>query len=204
MSVSQSYMSRIGNHVAMHGDPNVVSIADNTHIFHFEESDWRDAEILFVNRNGHHFRAAKSGGQFQYVKHWDGKPNFGHWEKWQETSLRRTNPEDLIKLCGVGPQGKTSYETLTLLPKGTTRFRKVVWRDKILTVRWGEVDAFTLSHLGKCASFNGLVWNSREAAEWCAANLGAPLVSTSQTPFVKQQDEELMMALEASDAWGMF
>lgn len=202
------YRAHVGAHVAAYSKPNVVSLADDIHIFHFEDGEkWRQAPILLVNRNGHSFRAVKSsGGQYQFVKHWEGKPDFLHWEEWAETPLKRACPEALIRLAGTGPQGKTPHEMLTLLPKTTTNRRKAVWRDKILDVRFDmDLNRFTISEgFAQSATFSGKLWESREAAAWCLAHLSAPMVSIAATPVVKAEDDKLMMELEGSEAWGMF
>jgi len=203
-----AYRAKIMTHVAAYDRPNVTSIADDIHIFHFEDGDeWRTAPIMFVNRNGHQFRVVKGDdGLYQFIKHWEGKPDFWHWETWATSSLRRTSAEDLIRLTGTGPQGKISAETLALLPKGLSGRRKAVWRDKILNVRWDiQNDAFAISTPAVMSPFfKGKMWASTEAADWCRTNLGGTLVSVASDPHVKAQDEEMMMELEGSDMWGMF
>jgi len=205
------YKARIAAHVAAYFQPEVVSIADDAHIFHFERDErWQDANILFVNRNGHQFRVVReSSGFYTFVKHWEGKPDFWHWEDWQETGLKRKNPEELIRLCGVGPQGRNaSRELLTLLPKGTTQRRKAAWRGTILDIRFDQADnKFTLfapTAGNKSATFSGAPWQSHEAADWCKANLSDSFVPTAMKPEVKAKDDNLMMELEGSDMWGMF
>lgn len=200
------YMQKIEAHVAAHARPNVVSIADDIHIFHFEDAGaWQNAQILFVNRNGHHFRLIKqASGDWLFVKNWNG---IFDYELWAAPGLRNADPEALIRMCGVGPQGPvTPYETLALLPKGTTNRRKAVWRGTILDVRFDvDNDRFTISETPvKSASFSGKLWLSKEAAAWCRFTIGAPMVSTSQQPDVQRQDEEVMMELESSSMWGMF
>ena len=205
------YQAKIAAHVAAYFQPEVVSIAEDAHIFHFErDGRWQDAAILFVNRNGHHFRVVRdANGLCTFVKHWEGKPDFWHWEDWAETGLKRKDPEDLIRLCGVGPQGRgASRETLSLLPKGTTQRRKAVWRGTILDVRFDmDNDRFTLfapTQGNISGTFPGAPWSSPQAADWCKTNLSAGFVPTASKPDVKAADANMMLELEGSDAWGMF
>lgn len=200
------YMGKIEALVAVHNVPECVSLNPDTHIFHFERGgDWRDALVLFVNKNGHHFRLIKQvNKRWLFCKTWNGIFDTMPWMT--EAKLQRDDPEELIRLCGTGPQGKAGRETLCLLPKGTTNRRKVVWRDKIFDIRFDmENDAFTLSIAGipTRSTFKGKVWESAEAARWCA-HAFAPHKPAPLTPEVKQKDEEMMLELEGSDVWGIF
>jgi len=200
-----NYQSKIDVHVAAYGKPEVVSLAEDTHVFHFELQDWREAEILFVNKNGHHFRLIKQeGGKWLFAKTWNGIFNTQDWMV--EARLMHTDPEALIKLCGVGPQGNDGTETLCLLPKGTTKRRKAVWRATILDVRFDvDNDRFTIYvDPTVSATFSGKLWKSSEAARWCLANLAPTHTPIANKPEVKAQDDKVMMELEGSSVWGMF
>lgn len=202
------YKAHIDAHVAAFGKPEVVSLADDTHVFHFErDGDLDNAQILFVNKNGNQFRLIRQeSGLWEFFKFWEGKPNYWHHEKWHKTGLTRRGSSEIIQLAGVGPQGSNPNESLVLLPKGTTRRRKAVWRGSILDVRFDvDNDRFTIStNPNTSATFSGKLWLSQEAAAWCRQNVGATLVSTAAQSEVKQKDEEIMMELEGSDMWGMF
>jgi hypothetical protein len=198
-------MKEIADHVAAFGRPEVVSIDDDTHIFHFErDSDWEDGNILFVNRNGHHFRLLRqTDGQWLFCKTWSGM--FEHEEWMIEANLRRSDPRALIRLCGIGPQGqKQSFETLCLLPKDATQFRRVVWRNEILEIRFEkDLAGFTVKTSGARGAsgrFTGKPWESKEAATWCIQNCSPPHVSQVDAA----TEAKIHADLEGNALWGMF
>lgn len=185
--------------------PNVVSLADHTHVFHFEDlKDWRDGLLLFVNRNGHHFRLSRSGRGTKWgaLKTWSDL--FGH-QDWMKSSLRDENPERLIGLHGIGPQGKNNFEELTLFPKNVIQRRKLCFRDKVIPVRFINPDSFILQWEDGVQSltFRGKPWACREASAWCLEMYERSPVRGS-TPVDAQEERELEVALEGSDMWGMF
>lgn len=185
--------------------PNVVSLADDTHVFHFEDQkDWRDGLLLFVNRNGNHFRLWRSrpGEKWKHLKTWNGL--FDH-QRWMGTALKDENPERLIALCGAGPQGMNNFEELTLFPKNVIQRRKLCFRDKIVPVRFVSPDAFRLQWEDGTEStiFTGKPWASREASAWCREMYErSPVRGSVQVD--QQEERELEVALEGSDMWGMF
>jgi hypothetical protein len=202
-------MAAIDTYVAQHGRPAVVSLTEDTHIFHFEQDgEWRNAPLLLVNRNGHHFRLIKQDdGKFLFCKTWNGL--LTRVDDWMiEANLRRADPEELIALCGIGPQGRQTHELLSLLPKGSTHRRAAVWRHQIYGV-WFDVDnnKFRLTDPDKrdatsSPGFTGKLWESQEAAKWCLAHMSAPTLARPKGPSV--EDEEIMAELEGSEMWGMF
>lgn len=196
---------QVEEHVRAFGKPEVTSIAEDTHVFHFErDGDWRNSELLLVNRNGHHFRLMKQNdGRWLFVKTWN---KLLEWQDWMvEANLRRENPEELIALCGVGPQGRQSFEALSLLPREAIQGRrKAVWRHHMLDVRFNiDADTFTLIAPDMQSTFSGKLWESKDAARWCAANLSPTLVAkaTALNPAVAERE---LLELEGSDLWGMF
>lgn len=204
-----NHMAAISDYVAAFGKPEVFSLAEDTHIFHFErDGDWRNAQIVLVNRNGHHFRLVKSEvGRWTYIKTWN---SLFDWDDWMDPGFNRTDPEDLIALCGVGPQGRQSYESLSLLPKDSTQRRKAVWRSHILDVRFekdaqGQWNLFSLADKDgrRSMQFTGKVWESRTAAEWCLQTCPPPMLASATVKSTAVRVQE-MAELEGSDLWGMF
>jgi hypothetical protein len=192
--------------------PEVVSLDHQTHIFHFSRSrDWKESALLYVNRNGHHFRVINRPnprGDWLFAKTWNadnsGDP-FG-CEPWMiESSLRRSDPEELIKLCGVGPQGRnSSMESLGLLPRPVAASpRLAVYRDKTFPVRiYQGGNRFSISTTpGDRAEFHGKLWESQEAVRWCAERIGSTLQVATE-----ERDKEacLVGVLEDSEFWGAF
>lgn len=212
-----SNLATINAYVAGAGKPQVVSLGDDAHIFHFEaDGDWRNAALLFVNRNGHQFRVIRqSDGRFLFCKTWNGMMDVG--APWMtEANLRRDSAEALINLCGVGPQGRNAdFESLCLLPRqASTGRRKSVWRHHMLDTGFDRADdSFTLYHPYDSTltyKATGKPWESREAAEWCSQELvGFPAVTASaavekaavHVP-AGPSDKEIETAL--ADVWGMF
>lgn len=193
------YADHIEDFVARNGAPNVVSIAPDTHIFHFEDDGcWDDGELVLVNKDGHYFRCRKHRGGWQFIKTWN---NLHQVESWQSDGLTRYSLTELIGLCGTGPQNpKVPYETLCLLPKGSTlRGRKAVYRDHIMDVRFDvDNDKFTLFSPEGNETFSGKLWLSTDAVAW------AKKVFTPKPVVVSEAEEEQQVELEDAGLWGMF
>lgn len=192
------------------GRPEVVSTSDDTHIFHFDRDGyWEDSSLLFVNRNGNHFRLIEQpNGDFLFAKTWTGMFDTKPWQI--EADFRRPDPEKLMNLCGIGPQGfhGPQFESLCLLPKeATTGRRKVVWRHRMVELSFDiKANSFTLIHptTGARETFTGKVWESREAAEtcklWFAEDEPLIAVKAVKGPLTAAQSA----ALESNPLWGMF
>lgn len=196
--------------VTERGKPNVVSLSADTHVFHFDRDGfWEDSPILFVNRNGHHFRLIEqAAGDWLFAKTWNGVFETQPWQT--EANLRRPDAAKCISLCGVGPQGKrgAQFEALSLLPRdATTGRRKAVWRQHMIDVHFDRgTDNFHLYHpeTGERVMFTGKLWESADAAQkaaaWFAdAKLAIAAVST-KGPLTQQQTA----VLEDNPLWGMF
>lgn len=203
----------VGAYVAGAGKPASVTIAEDIHIFHFEADDnWHQASILFVNRNGHHFRVIRqAAGDFLFVKTWNGMFEYDDWMA--SAGLRRGSVEQLINLCGSGPQGKNAaFEGLCLLPRNaTTGRRKAVWRSHMLDVGFDRADdSFTLHHpydKSLVQKFQGKLWESREAASWCAqelAGFGSTVSDTAAAPAAPDPVDEKEVEAALAGVWGMF
>jgi hypothetical protein len=198
-------LQSVTDFVAQRGEPAVVSLANDIHIFHFDADDrWQDCPIVFVNRNGHHFRLIKqSKGDWLFAKTWNGLLPKNDWET--GANLRRPDPEKLISLCGIGPQGTrgAQFETLCLLPQDvTTGRRRAVWRDKTVQVFFDRSTSSTTLHLptGRVV-VPGKLWESKEAVDACAkAFAGSPPAVGKNEPLTEKQTA----VLESSPLWGMF
>lgn len=208
----------VAAHVAAFGQPDAITLDDETHVFHFAHGrDWRESPILFVNRNGNQFRLIEeTDGRWALLKTWntiwDGA------DTWQDPKLRRDTPMEVLKLSGIGPQGKDTFEALSLLPKGTTSGRRrAAYRGHLLQVGF-DVDAnqfhvtALIDGLPKASPrFNGKLWESKEAAAWCKLNLpvneqvGTGLVApTGISAVIQDASEKELAVLENSEVWGMF
>jgi hypothetical protein len=209
-----SSQASINAYIAGAGKPASVTLADDIHIFHFEaDGNWREAALLFVNRNGHHFRVIRQAdGNFLFCKTWNGMFDSLAWMT--EANLRRPNAEALIKLCGSGPQGRNAaFEGLCLLPRpATTGRRKAAWRGHLIDVGFDRADdSFTLYHpydRSLVQKFTGKPWESREAAAWCAQELagfqmpGDQPAATAAAPAPVEDEQAIEAAL--AGVWGMF
>ena len=194
--------------VAEHRQPRVISLDPSTHIFMFSaDEDWTDEPILFVNKNGHHFRVLnETGTAAEYVKTWNG---VSEAKDWQRPGLKRSNVEDLLPLAGDGPQGRESFESLCLLPReANTGKRLAAWRCFLLPVSFDRnTDSFTLRHpYDNLASetFKGKLWLSKEASD-CAAgwlkDYAMPIVKPVSAPLAP---EVMTAQLENHALYGMF
>jgi hypothetical protein len=206
-------------YIAGAGQPASVTIADDIHIFHFEaDGNWRQAKLLFVNRNGHHFRVIEEDGDFHFIKTWNGMLEFADW---MMPGLSRKDAVELIQMCGVGPQNPKGpqFEGLCLLPREATKGRRrAAWRGHLLALGFDRNnDTFTLypSRTGApVSSFRGKPWESREAAAWCAQtlasvplnreNVGATTFghvdpTRAPDPVAEKELEEALVGV-----WGMF
>lgn len=205
-------LSHIADFVSARGKPAVVSLSEDTHIFHFASNgDWEMEPLLFVNRNGHQFRLIEQpNGDYLFAKTWNGMTNVDPWMT--EANLRRADPRAVINLCGVGPQGRQgkAFEQLSLLPKDCTAHRrKAVWRAFTLDVAFDRhTDAFTLfSDNGDRQSFKGKLWESKDASDWCAklfADAELPFEEKKAAALVQVKQEQMAVACEDHPLWGMF
>ena len=200
----------VADHVSVNGMPSVTSIADVTHIFHFERTGfWEDSPLLFVNRNGHHFRLIQQPqGDWLFAKTWNGM-----WEtqSWQiEANLRRPDPVKVINLCGIGPQGRQGkpFETLCLLPKDATHRRKAVYRQHMMDVMFDTArDQFTLIRRdnNERGTFGGKLWDSKEAVDWAREVFSDVPLKISSAPATKGPITAVQaQALEENPLWGAF
>jgi hypothetical protein len=200
----------VADFIALNGAPAVVSISDDTHIFHFERSGfWEECPLLLVNRNGHYFRLIQQPqGDFLFAKTWTAAFETKPWEV--EANLRRADPAALTRLCGIGPQGTRGkpFETLSLLPRDlTTGGRKAVYRQHMMDVYFitGN-DQFTLTRrdTGERKTFAGKLWESQEASIWANetfANVPLKVVAAVKRGPVAA---EALAQLEENPLWGAF
>lgn len=214
MGIVEQGLEAIKDVVAARGAPYATSLSDDTHIFHFDRNGfYEDSAILFVNRNGHHFRLIQQpAGDWLFASTWNGIFDTQDWQT--KAQLRRADAAKLIQLCGIGPQGTRGpqFESLCLLPRDTTSGRrKASWRHKLIDVAFDRgTDTFHLivpSANGQTElrqTFNGKLWESREAVKFCAEQFGdqAPTIAVKATrgPLTAEQTT----VLEDNPLWGMF
>lgn len=203
--------SEVTQLVAERGRPEVVSLSEDTHVFHFDRGGfWEESPILFVNRNGHHFRVIEqTAGDFLFAKTWNGMFDTVSWQI--EAQLRRPDPAKLINLCGIGPQGRRggTFESLCLLPRDATAGRrKACWRQHLIDVHFERgTDTFSLLRPGtddEWARFEGKLWEStgaeKQAREWLGDQEVKITAPAKRGPLTQDQSA----ALEANPLWGMF
>lgn len=205
----------IEDFVAMHGRPAQVSLDDFTHIFHFDESDWRKSPVIFVNRNGNYMRLAiDAEGKYRLLKTWNGMFDDGHFGP--ASPIRHSDPEKSIQLISVGPD-RGRKELPSLLPREATRGARIaVFRHHMAKVNWvksSSFNRFTLTAIDKmqCRSLEltGKVWESVDAVNWFTANMKEPLSiwapGVPVNPYEREREMEVAMAaLEDNPLWGAF
>lgn len=209
---TQTVLASINDYVASFATPAALTLAEDIHLFHFSRSgDWEDEAVLFVNRNGHHFRLLRTGdGRWMYAKTWQSLIDYDDWMI--QASLIRQDPLELIKLCSVGPaQGKS--EALSLLPREATEGRrKAVWRAHIMAISFDRAtDTFTLQHPYDASlrgTFRNKPWESRDAAKWCEQEFAGYALPWTEDAWpkpevvVSEPDFDPEVALEG--LWGSF
>ena len=159
----------MSNHLAVHGRPNVTSVSDDCHLFHYA-SNPAASPLVFVNRNGNHCRLMQEAddGEWKAYKTWNHVTSV---ERWQNTGIAEYSFENALDKISVGP-GEGRNEMLTFLPKtACSDIRRVaVWRQHMLAVRFftRSREGFTL-HADNGESspcLGGKVWESDHAARW--------------------------------------
>lgn len=199
----------IATFVAARGKPSAVSLDHETHIFHFaEDGDWEECDLLFVNKNGHHFRCIRKNGQWHQIATWNGMFEYADWM--DKAKLARPTARSLIMMSSAGPQGKQTFESLALLPKeacAERSGRKCVWRSFIAEVRFDrDTDQFTLSLEGKRESFGGKLWESLAGARWAGVQtlglmMPVEVLKTRHQPVIVEDKFE---TADANPLWGSF
>jgi len=209
----------IEDFVRANGQPNVTSLDDVTHLFHFDKDDWRNSPLIFVNRNGNHMRIIEdSAGSRKLAKTWTGMMNVDDWHK--VSGPRFDDPEKTLNLISVGP-GIGKRETLSFLPKeACVGRRRAVFRQHILKVFFSEgLNSFRLQGdpiddgkhvtLPQSGNFTGKLWESQDAVQWCLATLPTAVeVETPNAivdPYVRKTEQQRVYAeLEDHPLWGGF
>lgn len=198
----------IAAYVERFAKPKVATIADDIHIFHFEQDGyWQDSPICLVNRNGNHFRIIRQGdGDWLFARTWSGLFECKDWEI--GANLRRPDPLNLIQLAGSGPQSNKpdAFESLCLLPKGsTTGRRKTVWRGTVMDASFDQRGGTFMLWPGGNPSpaFPGKLWESREAVDWCRTTL-VDQATVEEVKVRKAFGDEQIAALEDNPLFGLF
>ena len=209
---SVSDIEEVAEFVRHHRAPRQISLSAETHLFHFHDLDWRKSPVVLVNKNGNHTRIIRDGSQFKAFKTWAAL--FGHMD-WQILSACVGGDiEKVLARISSGP-GTGRGEFLSLFPKdafGAGR-RKACWRSMVFDVTFGkDLESFTLKEpvSGKGGTFNGKVWESAGAVNWCAENFPDSATSRPQTtiienPFERKAANDLaILSMQDNPLFGAF
>ena len=203
--------------ILRNGKPNVISLDEQTHLFYFDETNWRLSPVIFVNRNGNNMRMIRnSNGEYILFKYWG---SIGARDNDYVPGPKFTDPEKTLNLISVGP-ARGRKEGLSFLPAEATgkgRPRLVSWRHYLIRctsdIRMGT---FSLSYENagedqprRSPFFQGKAWESAEAVAWCMTNLtDKPKLEHPGAvidPYKRAANDQVIMeALEDNPLWGAF
>lgn len=202
--------------ILRNGKPNVISLDEQTHLFHFDDTNWRLSPVIFVNRNGNNMRMIRnSAGEYILYKYWG---SIGGRDNDYVPGPKFTDPEKTLNLISVGP-ARGRKEGLSFLPAEATgkgKPRLVSWRQYLIRctsdIRRGT---FMLTYDNgveetyRSPNYSGKPWDSAEAVAWCMANLnGKPKLEQPGAvvdPYKRAANDQVMYEeLESHPMWGSF
>lgn len=177
-------MDYIAEHLNMCGEPYVVSLDDDTHVFHFgtDREHWNctSAGVMFVNKMGHFFRLLWQGdlNKWVYANKWISIADVEAYDR--APALDDSDPMTVISRASIG--GK-SGDGLSYLPKevfGPGVRRALIWRDRYIRLTYPNRQNFDewIMSCGTIRSgvMKGKPWDHAGALMWCKQNLAdAPL-----------------------------
>lgn len=205
-----SQIHTVEDFMLTHNLPNVTSINDSTHLFHFSETDWRKSELIFVNRNGNHMRIVFDPRKQQYrlAKHWSHALEVTDWTLVKGPGF--SDPERVLAMITSIGSGKGA-ERLSLLPREVTgRGRYAVARNTMFGLTFDKgLETCTVRTLDGShrATVKGKIWESAEAIKFCLEHLN-PVELESMSPLaqttVYEREKNILVAAQAMEQHPLF